>query len=155
MSSDYQPNPGSDESVVAADVERATARYVFAISTLSAEHDERVATGDLHEHLDVAPASVTEMAGKLEERGLVDYEKYRGVRLTDPGRELASAISWRLCVVTSFFDSTLNANLDEDTAFDIGVTLPERGIDELRERIETTCLDVCPEAGGQHTRCLT
>jgi len=117
MSSDCRTESASNPSLGPSDVERTTARYVFTISTLSTGSDDRVTTGELHEYLDVAPASVTEMVAKLGERGLVDYEKYRGVRLTGQGRELATGIAWRLCVVTSFFDSVLDANLDEDTAF--------------------------------------
>jgi len=155
MSSDCRTESASNPSLGPSDVERTTARYVFTISTLSTGSDDRVTTGELHEYLDVAPASVTEMVAKLGERGLVDYEKYRGVRLTGQGRELATGIAWRLCVVTSFFDSVLDANLDEDTAFDIGFTLPEDGVYHLRERIQTSCLQVCPEAEGRHAHCVS
>jgi len=155
MSSDYRTGETPAPSPRLSDVERTTARYVFAISMLSTECDERVATGELHEYLGITPASVTEMVAKLDDRGLVDYEKYQGVRLTDQGRELATGISWRLCVVTSFFDSVLDASLDEDTAFDIGFTLPEDGVYHLRERIQTSCLEVCPEAEGRHAHCVS
>jgi len=155
MSLDYRTESTPDPSPGPSDVERTTARYVFAISTLSTESDERVTTGELHEYLDVTPASVTEMVAKLDDLDLVDYEKYQGVRLTDQGRELATGIAWRLCVVTSFFDSVLDASLDEDTAFDIGFTLPEDGVYHLRERIQTSCLQVCPEAEGRHAHCVS
>jgi len=155
MSSDYRTRSSPASSPGPSDVERTTARYVFAISTLSGEDDERVSTGELNEYLDVAPASVTEMVAKLDSRSLVDYEKYQGVRLTGRGRKLATRIAWRLCVVSSFFDSVLDASLDEETAFDIGFTLPEDGVYHLRERIETSCLEVCPEAGERHAHCVT
>jgi len=154
MSPDHRTESAPDQSPGRSDVERTTARYVFAVSTLS-DGEERVATGELHEYLDVTPASVTEMVAKLDDRDLVDYEKYQGVRLTGPGRELATGIAWRLCVVTSFFHSVLDADLDEDTAFDIGFTLPEDGVCHLRERIQTSCLEVCPEAEGRHAHCVS
>lgn len=153
MSSDYRTGSAADPSSGPSDVERTTARYVFAISTLSTGSDERVTTGELNKCLDVSPASVTEMVAKLDDRSLVDYEKYQGVRLTGQGQELATGIAWRLCVVTSFFDSVLDTNLDEDTAFDIGFTLPEDGVCHLRERIQTSCLEICPEAEGRHAHC--
>jgi len=155
MSSDYRTESAPDPSPQLSDVERTTARYVFAISTLSTECDEQVATGELHEYLDVTPASVTEMVAKLDDRGLVDYEKYQGVRLTGQGRELVTSIAWRLCVVSSFFDSVLDVSLDEDTAFDIGFTLPKDGVCHLRERIQMSCLEVCPEAEERHAHCVS
>lgn len=154
MSSDYRTGSAPNPSPEMPDVERTTARYLFVISTLSNDTEERIATGELNEHLDVTPASVTEMVAKLDERGLVDYEKYQGVRLADRGEEFASCIAWRLCIVTSFFDSVLDTNLDEETAFDIGFTLPEDGVYRLRERIETSCLEICPESARHETRCL-
>ena len=91
---------------------------------------------------------------KLDERGFVDYEKYRGVRLTDNGEELASRVAWRFCVVTSFFDSVLDTTLEDHTAFDIGFTLPEKGVYRLRERVNTPCLETCPESGRSDAACL-
>jgi len=154
MASDRRTGSTADPSPGLSDVERTTARYVFAVSTLS-KSDDRVTTGELREYLDIAPASVTEMVAKLDDRGLVDYEKYQGVRLTGQGRDLATGIAWRLCVVTSFFDSVLDASLDEDTAFDIGFTLPEDGVYHLRERMQMSCLEVCPEAEGRHAHCVS
>jgi Mn-dependent DtxR family transcriptional regulator len=133
------------------DLERTTARYLFAVSTLSEAGGDRVATGEIQASLDVAAASVTEMVGKLDERGLVDYEKYQGVRLTGRGAAVASRVAWRVCVVASFFESVLDAPLDEETAFDVGFALPEEGVRRLRERLETPCLDVCPESGAHET----
>jgi len=153
MSSDYRTGSAPDPSPEPLDVERTTARYLFAISTLSTDTEERIATGELKEYLDVKPASVTEMMAKLDERGLVDYEKYQGVRLTGRGEGIASGIAWRLCIVTSFFDSVLETGLDEETAFDIGFTLPEDGVYRLREQMESSCLEVCPESGRHETCC--
>ncbi|MFB6198199.1 MAG: metal-dependent transcriptional regulator [Halobacteriaceae archaeon] len=153
MSLDHRPGSDSGPLRRELDVERTTAHYLYAISTLSKESSGRVTTGAIQEYLDVAPPSVTEMIGKLDDRGLVEYEKYRGVQLTDQGKILASNVSWRLCVVSSFFDSVLDTYLDERTAFDIGFTLPEEGVSRLRERMETTCLDICPEAGHHESGC--
>lgn len=154
MSSDYRTGSAPDLSSDPSDVERTTARYLFAVSTLSTDTEERITTGELKEYLGVTPASVTEMVAKLDDRGLVDYEKYQGVQLTDRGAGVASGIAWRLCIVTSFFDSVLETNLDEETAFDIGFTLPEDGVYRLREQMESSCLEVCPESGRHEDRCL-
>jgi len=48
-----------------------------------------VGTQSLAERLGVRPASVTGMVQRLAQLGLVDHERYRGVRLTGPGRRAA------------------------------------------------------------------
>lgn len=151
MSSDSRTRSAPEPSPKPSDVEQTTAHYLFAVSTLSTDTEERIATGELKEYLGVTPASVTEMVAKLDERELVDYKKYQGVRLTDRGEGIASGIAWRLCIVTSFFDSVLETSLDEETAFDIGFTLPEDGVYHLREQMETSCLEICPESDRHET----
>ncbi|MFB6179265.1 MAG: metal-dependent transcriptional regulator [Halorientalis sp.] len=141
------PSPKPDR------VERTTARYLFAISALSMESHERISTGELREYMDVTPASVSEMISKLNEQGVVDYEKYHGVKLTDQGRRIAANVGWRFCVVTSFFESVLDTPLEERTAFDIGCTLPENGISRLRDRLDAPCLDLCPKSGHERECC--
>lgn len=136
------------------EIERAPARYLFAISVLSESGEDRTTTGELHKYLDVTPASVTEMLSKLDDRGLVDYETYRGATLTDRGEVLAMRVSWRFCVVTTFFDSELDTHLDERTAFDIGFVLPKIGVSRLQERSGSPCLDLCPEARNGVDGCV-
>ncbi|HVL87220.1 MAG TPA: metal-dependent transcriptional regulator [Candidatus Thermoplasmatota archaeon] len=48
---------------------------------------ELVKTGDLAAAIETSPAAVSEMLGKLAERGYVEHAPYKGVRLTDKGRE--------------------------------------------------------------------
>ena len=42
--------------------------------------------------LQIAPASVTEMLGKLKREGLIHYEAYKGSRLTDAGKHAAISL---------------------------------------------------------------
>ena len=53
------------------------------------EHDasSRVRTGDLAERLGVSPASATEMIQRLSGKGYIDYERYKGAKLTQKGLE--------------------------------------------------------------------
>ena len=53
------------------------------------EHDKfsRVRTGDLAERLKVSPASATEMIQRLSSKGFIDYERYKGAKLTEKGLE--------------------------------------------------------------------
>ncbi len=53
------------------------------------EHDasSRVRTGDLAERLGVSPASATEMIQRLSGKGYIDYQRYKGAKLTQKGLE--------------------------------------------------------------------
>ncbi|APX96342.1 metal-dependent transcriptional regulator [Natronorubrum daqingense] len=63
--------------------------YLKAIYQLQRETDDRIKTSAIAEELDVTSPTVTSMLDKLEDRGLVDREKYRGVTLTDEGETVA------------------------------------------------------------------
>jgi len=71
-------------------------------------------TTDLSRRLDVSPASVSEMIKVLDSEGLVNYEKYRGVTLTEEGMHQARLIRKRHHVLESFLMEYLD--LDHDTA---------------------------------------
>lgn len=134
-------------------VDRSAARYLLAISALSGADADRVTTGALQDRLDVSPPSVTGMVSRLDDRGLVDHEKFRGVTLTERGEALAARVGWRFCVVSTFFDSVLDASLDDETAFAIGFALPETGVVRLRELAGPACLGLCPASDGDAERC--
>ncbi len=51
--------------------------------------EELVNNKQIAEALQIAPASVTEMLGKLKREGLIHYEPYRGSRLTAEGTSIA------------------------------------------------------------------
>lgn len=63
--------------------------YLKHIFLLSEHHEELVSALQLAEHLEVKPASVTNMLKKLAELNLVDYKPYYGVRLTRAGELVA------------------------------------------------------------------
>ena len=63
--------------------------YLKAIYMLQAEHGPPVATSTIADYLGKTPPTVTSMVAKLEERGLVDREKYKGVELTAEGETVA------------------------------------------------------------------
>jgi len=58
---------------------------------------------DIAESLGVKQASVTVMVQKLGELGYLDYVKYRGLRLTAKGREVARRIQSRHATLARFF----------------------------------------------------
>jgi DtxR family Mn-dependent transcriptional regulator len=63
--------------------------YLKSIYTLQAETGPPVSTSAIAELLGKTPPTVTSMVGKLEERGLVSREKYKGVELTREGETVA------------------------------------------------------------------
>jgi len=63
-------------------------QYLQSICKLGGS-EERVQLKAVAEDLSVSPASVTEMAGRLDDQGLCVYEPYKGVRLTKRGRREA------------------------------------------------------------------
>jgi Mn-dependent DtxR family transcriptional regulator len=58
---------------------------------------------DIASSLKVKQASVTSMVQKLGEAGYLKYEKYRGLMLTDEGREIARKIQNRHATLSRFF----------------------------------------------------
>ena len=58
---------------------------------------------DIASSLKVKQASVTSMVQKLGEAGYLNYEKYRGLVLTNKGREVARKIQNRHATLSRFF----------------------------------------------------
>jgi DtxR family Mn-dependent transcriptional regulator len=63
--------------------------YLKAIYELKQREGEPVSTSSIAELLDVTPPTVTSMMSKLEDRELIDREKYSGVTLTREGETVA------------------------------------------------------------------
>jgi DtxR family Mn-dependent transcriptional regulator len=66
--------------------------YLKAIYVLQTEEGPPVSTSAVAEYLGKTPPTVTSMLGKLEDRGLVVREKYKGAELTDEGETVALEI---------------------------------------------------------------
>ena len=63
---------------------------------------DAASTKEISGYLSVAPASVTNMLGRLQEMGLVSYERYRGASLTDQGRTEALRLVRRHRLIETF-----------------------------------------------------
>lgn len=66
--------------------------YLKAIFHLSEDGDENISTNDIARAVNAAAASVTDMLKKLQQKNLLRYEKYHGVRLTIQGEQIAKQI---------------------------------------------------------------
>ena len=59
-------------------------------------------TSDVATRLSISSASVTNMFGRLQEMGLVEYERYRGASLTERGRAEALRLVRRHRLIETF-----------------------------------------------------
>jgi len=57
---------------------------------------------DIADYLNVRPPSVTTMMRRLDQSGLLNYEKYRGIRLTEKGTDIAKIIHKRHSLLSEF-----------------------------------------------------
>ncbi len=90
-------------------------REDYLINILRLTEGEGVAkTTELASFMGVSPASVSEMVKVLAKEGLVSYEKYKGVALTDKGMPYARQIRKKHHVVERFLTDYLN--VDHKTA---------------------------------------
>jgi DtxR family transcriptional regulator, Mn-dependent transcriptional regulator len=64
----------------------AEENYLKAIYHLSEDGNKDVSTNSIAEALSTKPASVTDMIGKLSKKGVIDYKKYQGVKISESGR---------------------------------------------------------------------
>lgn len=67
-----------------------------------------VATNDIAQRLALAPASVSGMVRRLAEQGLLSYERYRGVTLTETGRRAALRTLRRHRVIEAYLSAALD-----------------------------------------------
>ena len=73
-------------------ITRSEENYLKSIFSVFMQTQNNVSTNEIANLLDTSPASVTEMIKKLQDKSLVIYEKYNGVRLSKLGEKKAIAI---------------------------------------------------------------
>jgi DtxR family Mn-dependent transcriptional regulator len=76
--------------------------YAKAVYVLETRTGGAVSTNTLAERLEITPGSASGMVRKLADQGLVEHERYRGVRLTDAGRTLALSVIRRHRLIEQF-----------------------------------------------------
>jgi Mn-dependent DtxR family transcriptional regulator len=70
-------------------------------------------TVDISNYLNVSSPSVTKMMQRLDEVGYLKYEKYRGIRLTEEGTQIAENIRNKHGLLAEFF---MMIGVDEESA---------------------------------------
>ena len=90
-------------------------------------------TSDLAARLGVAPASVSGMVRRLADQGLLEHERYRGVRLTTAGRRAALMTLRRHRVIEAYLTQALGYPWDR--VHDEAERLEHAASDELIDRM--------------------
>lgn len=75
--------------------------------------DEFVSNKTLANHLNVSPASVTEMVEKLQQDGLIEYKPYTGVKLTKEGINITALIIRNHRIIETFLFDKLGYSLHD------------------------------------------
>jgi len=98
---------------------------------------ERVSTNALKDALQISAPSVTDMAQRLMEGGLVDYRKYRGVRLTQQGEAMALRILRRHRLIELYLVQELSYALHEvhDEAENLEHAVSDRFIEAIAAKL--------------------
>lgn len=87
--------------------------YLKAIYRLERANGPEVSTSALAEYLDVSPPTVTNMVTKLDDRGLVIYEKYEGVQLSEEGETVALEVLRHHRLIESYLAEHLDYDWSE------------------------------------------
>ncbi len=86
----------------------------FLKSVYNFENRKQKASGtNLASSLKISPAAVTDMAIKLSEQGLINYQKHRKLSLTSKGRKIAIMAARKHRLWETFLHKVLGLNLDE------------------------------------------
>lgn len=93
-------------------VSRSVQDYAKAVYALESRGDAAVSTNALADRLGVTPGSASGMVRKLADLGLVQHERYRGVRLTDAGRRVALEVMRRHRLIELFLAEALGMPWD-------------------------------------------
>ena len=94
------------------------------------------ATNEIAQRLALAPASVSGMVRRLADQGLLAYERYHGVRLTERGRRAALRTLRRHRVIEAYLARALGMSWDR--VHDEAERLEHAASDELIDRMAAT-----------------
>ena len=108
--------------------------YLKTIYMLTEAESRTVSTNGIAAQMNTAAASVTDMIKRLSEKGLIHYEKYRGVSLTDAGDQKARSLVRKHRLWEVFLVQWLHFSWDE--VHDLAEQLEHIQSEELVERLD-------------------
>ncbi len=92
---------------------RSEENYLKAIFHLGGLEHKAVSTNAIADRMETKPSSVTDMAKKLSEKGLVAYTKYKGVSLSKKGSQTALSVIRKHRLWETFLVDKLDFMWDE------------------------------------------
>ncbi len=122
------------------------------------EPEKLVSMGTIATALDVAPGTVTAMMKTLADSGLVNYEPYSGVRLTEQGARLAGHVLRRHRLVELFLVEVMNIDWGHvhEEAEMLEHAVSDRLIERMDEMLGSPSVDPhgdpIPDADGRMPR---
>lgn len=124
----YKDSSGTSQSVE---------DFLKKVYTLQ-QNMERVSTNALADALNITAPSVTDMAQRLVEEGTIDYRKYKGIRLTHEGEQVALKILRRHRLIELYLVHGLGYELHEvhDEAEALEHTVSDRFIEAIAVKLE-------------------
>lgn len=104
-----------------------------------------VKTTELANYMKVSPASVTEMLKVLQKEGLVNYERYRGVSLTEEGNNRARDLRRKHHIMERFLTDVLEIDHQDahDQACAVEHTISEDAANKMCRMTGTKVDDDC------------
>ena len=113
---------------------RSEENYLKTIFHLGGSSTTPISTNAIAEQMETKPSSVTDMAKKLAEKGLVNYKKYQGVSLTASGIKMALSIIRKHRLWEVFLVEKLDFSWDE--VHEVAEQLEHIKSEQLIDRID-------------------
>ena len=109
--------------------------YLKAIFKVCEQTNKEASTNAIAQELSTSAASVTDMVKRLSEKHLINYEKYRGVTLTNDGNKIATHLIRKHRLWEVFLVDKLEFSWDE--VHDIAEQLEHIKSESLVERLDS------------------
>lgn len=113
---------------------QAEENYLKAVFSIAEKEGKAATTNAVASAMQTTPASATDMLKRLAEKGLLSYEKYRGVLLTKEGNRVATALIRKHRLWEVFLVEKLGFAWDE--VHDLAEQLEHVQGEELVERLD-------------------
>ena len=121
--------------------------YLKTIYKLQEQSGEIVINSDLARALEVHSASVTDMLKKMARKKLIHYEKSKGVRLTEKGKQVAIVIIRKHRLWELFLVEKLGFKWDVRDVVDSNLLADHHGYGDTHEDLKP-----CPSYCGKLTK---
>ncbi len=108
--------------------------YLKAIFKIAQKVGKAVSTNAISKEMATSAASVTDMLKRLSDKNLINYQRYKGVTLTQDGHKIATSLIRKHRLWEVFLVEKLNFNWDE--VHDIAEQLEHIKSEELCNRLD-------------------